>query len=113
MKSTTKILLLIIAAFIIFIIAFTALSNENNEIPMFYCNIDEDCIKVQEGCCGCSEGGSEIAINKQFKDEYLQEIYNNYDARLCTQVISQNETCFPDSQAKCVDNEYKIVIEYR
>lgn len=37
------------------------------------CQVDEDCIGVDEGCCGCKQGGRRTAINRKYYSHYLDQ----------------------------------------
>lgn len=42
------------------------------------CSQDSDCIKIQGGCCPCTDGGGNIAINKKY-----EEYWNNKLTKEC------------------------------
>ncbi|MBI2530318.1 MAG: hypothetical protein HYW05_04210 [Candidatus Diapherotrites archaeon] len=74
--------------------------NPEPEPNVYACEENDDCISVQGGCCGCSSGGSNIAINKKYSeywDELLSEKCRN---TLCPTVISDDWTCFAP-EPKC------------
>jgi len=49
-----------------------------------YCGSDSDCIKANNGCCDCANGGQDVAINKQ----RLSEFRGKFDCMdvTCTEV---------------------------
>lgn len=73
-----------------------------------YCEKDEDCITVQDGCCACGEEGKNTAINKNFKNYW--EIKLSIDCKhiACLQSISDHWTCI-SAMPKCINNQCKIV----
>lgn len=77
--------------------------------PLFACSTDADCIKAEADCCGCNQGGSKTAINKNFESEWKQQL-NCSEGTICIQVISNDPSCFDEqTQAKCVQGACKIV----
>lgn len=42
------------------------------------CSQDSDCVKIQGGCCPCTDGGGNIAINKKY-----EEYWNNKLTKEC------------------------------
>lgn len=51
---------------------------EIQEVPVDGANIrvcesSDECIAVDEGCCGCSQGGRRTAINRKYYSHYLSE----------------------------------------
>ena len=66
------------------------------------CQTDSDCVKVRANCCSCSSGGSEIAVNKKYK-QYWQEFlkYTCSKKKLaCIKVYK----CMNNLTPKCVSN---------
>ena len=66
-----------------------------------YCTKDSDCVLVQDGCCGCSMGGSNTAINKLYEEAWNIELSSKCANVLCPAVISKNPSCF--SEPRCVE----------
>ena len=78
------------------------------QIPEKYyaCEIDNDCILVQDGCCGCGGGGKNTTINKKYEETYLNKtglICKNVD---CGAVVSNNPSCF--SSPVCIQNKCSL-----
>lgn len=71
----------------------------------FECSQDSDCIKVQDGCCSCSEGGKAKSINKLYEQDY-NLIIGACDV-VCLTVMSNDPSCF--AEPKCVNNYCQLV----
>jgi len=79
--------------------------NCENEGILKSCSSDDDCIKIQGSCCPCSSGGYEIAINKQCKEYYRENILPKCsDPIFCPEVYN----CL-DVEAKCIDNQCQLI----
>jgi hypothetical protein len=61
------------------------------------CVKDSDCVKTVLGCCPCSSGGREIAVNKQWLSQQAQPAC---DAVFCAEVYGCSER-----QAFCVEGK--------
>ena len=70
---------------------------------LFSCKIDEDCIMVPPGCCGCSSGSGHIFINKNYEDDWRSFTQSICQQTACIAVISQHISCF--SNPVCVENK--------
>ena len=79
-----------------------------SEDILFSCNQNEDCIKVSNGCCNCNSGGSEIAINKKYLENWSH--FENIVCvdRDCYQEISTHKSCF--SKARCLNKICRLVV---
>ena len=75
-------------------------------IDVKYCEQDNDCIKVKEGCCGCEMGGSSIAINKKYLDYWNNKLSDDCKGVMCLAVYK----CVKDAP-KCIDNKCELVEE--
>lgn len=62
------------------------------------CWSDSDCQLVQWGCCSCSMGGSNIAINSAYVGYYRETYVSNCEVRGCLAVMN----CNPSEIARCV-----------
>jgi len=86
---------------------------ENEEIPddgdLYSCEVDEDCVAVKDGCCGCSSGGGSTAINKKYQDKWNSDLEIECETTLCISVISDHWTCF--AEPECVDNKCELVLD--
>ena len=68
----------------------------------FYsCDQDSDCISIDKNCCGCNAGGSAVAINKKFKDDWNKKL--NCEKIMCPAVMSNDPSCF--QEPKCENNK--------
>ena len=72
------------------------------------CNEDSECIKVSDGCCGCSEGGAATLINKNYETYWDNKLSEDCNMMGCTTVMSGHWTCF--ATPKCV-NEKCVLLE--
>ncbi|MEA2064675.1 MAG: hypothetical protein U9O66_00035, partial [Patescibacteria group bacterium] len=73
----------------------------------FYsCNQNSDCISVKKDCCGCTAGGSAIAINKKFRDKW----HKKFDCGriMCPAVMSNDLSCF--QEPKCAEKSGKCLL---
>jgi hypothetical protein len=59
------------------------------------CKSDADCELVDEGCCGCNEGGKRIAVLKG------QAPKRNCEGTMCPQMISNDPSCLGVARAYC------------
>ena len=72
------------------------------EIPeKIYCETDNDCVKVDAGCCSCNYGGEATAINKDYKEDWNSNLTKECKEIACTAAVSDHISCFSDP--KCVN----------
>ena len=64
------------------------------------CEVDEDCVRVQIGCCGCETGGLEKCVGKSSEDDYLAEL-NNCSEDVVFAAVYNCEV----GECRCVDGE--------
>lgn len=64
---------------------------------VFACTTDDECISVAGGSCGCSSGGTNVAINIRYED-YWQK--SNHGNGMCLTVISNDASCL--ATPRCV-----------
>lgn len=84
-------------------------SDTEDEENMYFCTTDEDCMIVQDGCCACTEGGKNTAINSDYKAAWDDKILEDCGVDSgCPEVISDDWTCAEDVIAKCVDGKCKL-----
>jgi len=62
------------------------------------CKKDSDCIETQKDCCQCHKGGTQVAINRRYFDDW-HELLNSCGKEVC----SEDDNC-KDGQVKCIDN---------
>ena len=73
---------------------------------LYFCEKDQDCVKVIPDCCGCNSGGIMTTINKKYFDDW--NYHQRQVCRLdCTNEESQHISCF--SEPKCVNNTCKLI----
>ena len=70
---------------------------EKTELDFYSCNQNSDCISVKKDCCGCTAGGSAIAINKKLEDEWNEKL--DCEEIGCPAVMSDDPSCF--QEPKC------------
>ncbi len=81
-------------------------TNQTTSVNLKACSQDSDCVKVNEGCCSCNNGGSEIAINKNFTQYWSAKLSRDCSSNnLCPQVYM----CI-QSTPKCVNNECTLQV---
>lgn len=71
------------------------------QVDFYSCSQNSDCIPVNNRCCGCTMGGSVIAINKKFKDVWHKKL--NCKEIICPTVMSNDPSCF--QEPKCENNK--------
>ena len=77
------------------------------EKKLYYCEKNEDCIKITRMCCGCNNGGSEISINKEYYENitsHWSEVCMETD---CIEEESLHISCF--SESTCIYNTCKLI----
>jgi len=67
-----------------------------------YCEEDNDCIKVDGGCCGCSSGGNSTTINKNYENYWNNKLAGECEGIVCLTVMSTDISCF--AQPRCINN---------
>lgn len=50
------------------------------------CVSDEDCVRVELGCCPCNMGGAEKCVNVEFEENYLERLENCSEFTVCAAV---------------------------
>lgn len=71
------------------------------------CKGDNECIQVPGDCCGCENGGANVAIHqKSLMDVAAARAANCNDA-VCTMQVSNHASCTSD--AKCVNGTCQMV----
>lgn len=63
------------------------------------CKHDGDCLLVKAGCCGCNEGGKQIALNQEMAKKQTETINSTCGDTMCPQMISKDPSC--QQSAKC------------
>lgn len=80
---------------------------EVNQEELYQCTSDNDCVSVKSGCCGCTEGGSNTAINNEHLGYWQLKLVNECKETACAQVMSDDWTCF--ATPKCVEGKCQII----
>ncbi|MDO8261408.1 MAG: hypothetical protein Q7T50_08035 [Candidatus Magasanikbacteria bacterium] len=70
------------------------------------CELDEDCIIVQGGCCNCENGGIQIGMNVDFAEAWKTELDTKCKNAECT----ENSQCFP-GRLYCEERMCKFVAD--
>lgn len=87
---------------------FIYLNKPTNITDSIYkCNKDNDCVSVKSDCCGCTAGGSNTAINKDYLDYWNQKLSDECKEIGCPAVMSDHWTCF--AKPKCVNGKCQLV----
>ena len=71
-----------------------------------YCDSDSDCVAVEADCCGCTGGGENIAITRNYTTLWEREIGRKCKDSACPAVMSQDISCF--SSAVCNNNACEL-----
>jgi len=66
------------------------------------CSADSDCVLVDEGCCNCNSGGKRTAINKNFMEQYNENLEASCKDTACPAVISDDPSCAQGTTAGCM-----------
>ncbi len=72
-----------------------------------YCGEDSDCVAVQNGCCDCANGGSDVAINKIHLEDFKARFH-------CEDVMCTARAKIPpcgSGVVSCVNHECRYVQE--
>ncbi len=94
---------LIALGIVIIVAGILVFTGSNSGEDDYSCETDEDCVKVDAGCCGCNEGGEAIAIHKNRQSSWEAQLQENCSDVMCPQVISNHPSC--EKEAVCVNNE--------
>ena len=98
-----NLLIAIIIAVLIILAIFITTKLQNRK---FSCSQDSDCVLVKEDCCGCESGGSSIAINKKYQQDWLSKIEKKEN---CNNIFCASVYKCP-SQPRCIKNKCQIPI---
>ncbi|MFH0711993.1 MAG: hypothetical protein V1889_02695 [archaeon] len=74
------------------------LGGETNE--ELRCEVDDDCVKVQVGCCACNMGGAEKCVARSFEGDYLSRLDNCSETMICAAVYNCEIV-----GCRCIDGE--------
>ncbi|MEK6984329.1 MAG: hypothetical protein AABX33_07180 [Nanoarchaeota archaeon] len=100
---------------IIFLLSIYNFNTDATPNKFLKCNQDDECVSIGDGCCGCTGGGMDTAINKMDTTEksYIQE-FNQYREKkfgcsraFCAKVMSHHWTC--NAKPKCVNGKCQLL----
>jgi len=57
------------------------------------CSLDSDCVLVKSDCCGCNQGGKQMAIHKAIAQNFLDKLTQECGDAVCVQMISKDRSC--------------------
>lgn len=66
------------------------------------CEIDSDCVITRKGCCECSSGGFQEAINKKYLEEWNSKLSNSCHTIICPQLYRCEEGLAICDNGSCV-----------
>jgi hypothetical protein len=96
------VLILIICSLLFLVIGCTQVPTEED---IYACNLDDDCVLVSMGCCTCSSGGSNTAINKSYLDYWNDSVLGDCGDTMCLTVMSGDPSCLGAVEALCSANK--------
>ena len=76
----------LIVAGVFLIAGFFWFVGERDFVEDLSCEIDDDCVKVQTGCCACNMGGEEICASREVAQGYLETLENCSEFTICAAV---------------------------
>ena len=82
-------------------------SEELEQEVLRNCNEDSECIKVDDGCCGCSSGGGATVINRNYENYWNEKLSEDCGMMGCITVMSGHWTCF--ATPECVNNKCILI----
>lgn len=88
----------------IFIILTNSVVSPKKAPDIYSCKADSECVVVAADGCGCSAGGSNMVINKNFRDQWVSE----HPSKICVQMMRVDFPC-TESLPKCVENKCQFV----
>ncbi|HLC53416.1 MAG TPA: hypothetical protein VJK03_02635 [Candidatus Nanoarchaeia archaeon] len=87
-----------VIALLIFLNAREEAEVKNNKTAVLHpCLADNDCVRVQTGCCSCSMGGKEICVSSSEKPEYEEKV------RECGRVFCTAVYACTTEACRCVE----------
>ncbi len=106
-KSKRMFFVILIVLIVALISLFTQNKSDSVSIDDVYkCSSDNECVSVQNGCCGCSTNGRNTAINKNYFSYWNSKMQDDCKEIACMEVISMDWTCF--SEPKCINGECRL-----
>lgn len=77
-----------------------------SEAELYICVNDADCVAVPDGCCSCTNGGSNTAVNRTFQSYWETTTTASCAAVSCIAAISNDPSC--SATPVCVDNVCRL-----
>jgi hypothetical protein len=109
-----KVLLIIVIALILLVVGLIVIKNYDQILPVDYsvypdeayvCSVDDDCVRSKiKNRCGCSGGGSDITVNKNYHERVVQRLLSEVG---CPAVMSNHWTC--KASPKCENSQCRLV----
>lgn len=79
-----------------------AIVTPDNDTELYACVNDADCVAVPDGCCSCSNGGSNTAVNTTFQNYWETTTTTSCAVVSCIAAISNDPSC--SATPVCIDN---------
>jgi len=77
--------------------------NKKDILPIWKkCELDSDCVATRKGCCECSSGGFQEAINKNYLEEWSNKLNNNCHTVICPQLYRCEEGLAICYNSECI-----------
>jgi|GEM_PF-6088428 len=70
-----------------------------------YCENNSDCMIVKKDCCGCSAGGENFSINKEYQEYWMKNLAEKCKDTVCATVYVCPESMTP----VCTNNQCDII----
>lgn len=81
---------------------------DSNARSQVACDVDSDCEFVNDGCCGCFQGGKRRAINYASVPLYNKSQDAECAETFCIQVISNDLSCASDAKPVCEEGKCQV-----
>jgi len=78
-------------------------STKNVIDEMRICTVDNDCISVASSCCGCTAGGSNMAISADKKSQWTKSHREECKTAICPSVMSKHKSC--SAKPMCINKQ--------
>src|SRR5262245_22692423 len=75
-------------------------------LPASPCRTDTDCMLVDEGCCGCREGGRRVAIVSARLGDWQRA--RRCEEVMCIQSVSVDPSCAETARARCAAGRCEV-----
>lgn len=79
---------------------------DGKEMVFSSCKEDNDCTQIKADCCGCNQGGAQVAVNKSEAKSLLSDLKNKCQDTMCAQVISDHESC--SQEPRCLNHQCQL-----